>query len=129
MSKPILIIEDNKKHRFFLERMLKSAGYQVETAKNNEEVSKKMCNPQRFGLVTVDILVPRFNVTDFITSHFHGYGEGTPDPKLLVLSAYAESEEYADKFPKNIKKIRKPFDFDDLLKEIKKILPEDEIKK
>ncbi|MCX6581430.1 MAG: response regulator [Candidatus Aminicenantes bacterium] len=118
MSKTILIIEDNEKHRFLLEDMLDDAGYTVETMTDGNEVNKKMSGEPRFDLIMVDIAVPGFDAIDFILRYRNKY-------QILVVSAYADGENVREVLPDIKRRIKKPFDTDELLKTVNEILSEE----
>ncbi len=112
MSKTILIIEDNEKHRFILEDMLEDEGYKVETAADGNEVKEKMGEVDSFDLILVDIAVPGFDAVDFIKKHKN------PD-QILVVSAYINKVRGVLP-PERL--IKKPFDTNELLERVKATL-------
>lgn len=112
MSKTILVIEDNKKHRDFLEDILSEEGYEVETAKDESEVQGKMSSNKPFDLITVDISIPEFEAIEFINKY-------KKEQRIIVVSKYAyDAKELLDEEWR----IQKPFDYKVLVKRIKEKL-------
>ncbi len=54
----ILVVEDNKEMRDFLEKSLQSKGYKVETRSNGDEAWKLLERGERFDLVITDVVMP-----------------------------------------------------------------------
>lgn len=118
MSNIILLIEDNEKTRFILEDMLSDEGYKVVTAKNGDEVKKKMAEKEKsgklFDLLLVDLAVPKFNPIKFIRDNIKTH-------RILVVSAYMDAFDLSD-IQNNRWKIKKPFDNNDLIARVKERL-------
>ena len=115
MSNIVLIIEDNLKHRFILEDLLDEAGYELEFATNDDEVREKMASGVAFDLILVDIAVPGFKAIEFIRDHKNKY-------QIMVVSNYADDENVREVLPDTKRRIKKPFDTNDLLKRVEEIL-------
>jgi len=58
MAKKILIIDDEKDMRVYLEALFRKAGYDTETASNGEE-GLWLAEAQTPDLITLDILMPK----------------------------------------------------------------------
>jgi len=58
MTKKILIIDDEKDMRVYLEALFRKAGYDTETAENGEE-GQWLAEAHRPDLITLDILMPK----------------------------------------------------------------------
>jgi len=58
MTKKILIIDDEKDMRVYLEALFRKAGYDTETAENGEE-GQWLAEANQPDLITLDILMPK----------------------------------------------------------------------
>ena len=58
MAKKILIIDDEKDMRVYLEALFRKAGYDTETAENGEE-GQWLAEAHQPDLITLDILMPK----------------------------------------------------------------------
>ncbi len=58
MAKKILIIDDEKDMRVYLEAVFRKAGYDTETAENGEE-GQWLAEAHQPDLITLDILMPK----------------------------------------------------------------------
>jgi CheY-like chemotaxis protein len=58
MAKKILIIDDEKDMRVYLEALFRKAGYETETAENGEE-GLWLAEAHKPDLITLDILMPK----------------------------------------------------------------------
>lgn len=118
MSKTILVIEDNKKHRILFEDLLRGRGYDVAIAMDGNEVEQKMKESEKsgkqFNLLLVDIAMPRFDALSFIQAHKDNY-------QVLVVSAYADLKELDGILPDD-RRIKKPFDINVLIRRVNEIL-------
>jgi DNA-binding response OmpR family regulator len=114
MGRNILVIEDNEKHRFFFEDILHDSGYNVYTASDGNESRKKMGSGTTFDLILVDIAVPEFDAIEFIKEFKDKY-------QILVVSAYTEEVKGKELLPDE-RLIKKPFDTNELLKQVREIL-------
>lgn len=113
MSYNILIIEDNPKHLFLIEDILDELDCQIDSATNNDEVVEKSKN--LYDLVIVDIAVPGFNAEKFLV-------EFECKSKILVISAFADDENIDKSGYVTNQFIKKPFDPDNVLQQVKNIL-------
>lgn len=114
-AKTILVIEDNLKHSSFLKDVLEEDGFFVRIASKGKQVPKKTEELKKYGLIILDIAVPKFDAIDFLTEYY--------SLPILVLSAYANEpniKQICERY--RIPKIKKPFDYKALLKEIHKII-------
>ncbi len=118
----ILVADDQKINRAIIVNILQDEGYSLETAKNGREVVDKW-ESGGFDLILMDIhmpLVDGIEATWIIRSHEENKDEYTP---IIACSAdYAKErpEEFSclgfDGF------VRKPLDFETLLREIRRCL-------
>jgi len=109
----ILIVEDEDAIRESLQMLLELEGYHVFTASNGEEglrVLRTMTHP---CLVLLDLLMPVMNGMEFMVAKSHE--DMIASIPVCVVSAVAEKPDMA----KANAFVKKPFDFDGLLKLIR----------
>jgi DNA-binding response OmpR family regulator len=116
--KKILIVDDEIDLQQLVKLAMKSKGFQVETANNGLEALEKL---QTFtpDLVILDMNMPKMGGVEF----YQQICAGTSHPKypILVLTARANMEKFFKEF--NIDGfMAKPFEVDDLLKEVDLII-------
>ncbi|MCK4491421.1 MAG: response regulator [Candidatus Altiarchaeales archaeon] len=123
MAKTILYVEDDEDTRNLVKMVLQSKGYDVITAYNGKEGLKKL-KENDVDLVILDIMLPD-------TSGWDIFGRIRKNPdnrdvKIAFLSVIPISEERLGVLKKaGIKDyITKPFDNDDLVSRIDRILKE-----
>jgi DNA-binding response OmpR family regulator len=120
MKKRILIVDDEDDILNLVRLILEDAGFECETARNGKE-GLSMIHQQNFDLVLLDIMMPV--LTGWEVLHFLRGNEQTRNLPVAMLTARAFSAEtpgieitaYSDY-------IMKPFEPDDLVERVKKIL-------
>lgn len=118
MKKTILVIEDNSKHRFLFEDILTDEGYEVVTAKDGDEVQKKMNESKQrgilFDLLLVDFAVPKFDPIEFIKINKGGN-------RILGITAFFEKFDLKEILAILEEQwiIKKPFDTNILIRKVK----------
>lgn len=118
----ILVVEDSETYRTMISDLLKSNGFQVETASNGAEALEKVqIGGNLPNLIVLDIVMPEMNGYDFCRRVKN-------DPKtkdLPVVMCSSKSEEFdhywglkqgADAY------LNKPFEPNELLSTIKQLL-------
>jgi len=118
MAELIHVVEDDEDIRFIVEYVLAEAGYQVITSGTVKDFYEKIV-VQHPELILLDVKLPDGNginicrdlKTDKKTSHI----------SIIIMSAHATEravleEAHADSF------ISKPFDLDEMLNSVKKVL-------
>jgi len=115
-SNAVLIVEDQSLQRLLLTRMLRGAGYAIETAANCEDALEK-CRRWRFDAITLDLLLPDgsgWELLKKIRSMQHH--RNTP---IIVISALEEND--LEKIPLPVQGfLTKPVDGHDLLEALKR---------
>lgn len=115
----ILVVDDIVDNSFLLKIVLETEGYQVETANSGFAALEKIV-AQPPDLVLLDVMMPEMNgyeVVQQIRQHPH-----IPPIPVILVTAYDRTtlankpEIVADGF------IHKPFNFDELLQQIKTVL-------
>jgi DNA-binding response OmpR family regulator len=120
MKKRILIVDDEDDILNLVRLILEDAGFECETARNGKE-GLSMIHQQNFDLVLLDIMMPV--LTGWEVLHFLRDNEQTRNLPVAMLTARAFSAEtpgieitaYSDY-------IMKPFEPDDLVERVRKIL-------
>jgi len=115
----ILVVEDESVTREILADILTDEGYTVSTAENGYEAIKKVENGERFDLCILDIKLPEINGVETLKAI------KKIDPKIVAIMMTAYSVE--DLIKEALKLgaytcIHKPFDTNEVLEVIKKIL-------
>jgi|GEM_PF-718723 len=115
-QKRILIVDDEQDIRSTVSSVLKQAGYAVDTAQNGDEGLAKV-NKSKYDLVLLDIMMPGTPVRDIV--------KRIKETKVAFLSVVRTSDEEKRALleQKNVKAfIQKPFDIDDLIEKVKRII-------
>ncbi len=121
--KKILIIDDEELFLKPLTKFLTLMKYQVNIATDGS-YGIDLQNSIKFDLIITDLKMKNLNGIEVINFLSKKY----PETKIIVVSAYVNSEEYADmiKEIKNNKYVKalfqKPVIFDELLAKIKEII-------
>ncbi len=118
MNKHIQIVEDDGDIRFIVEYILEDASYIVETFENATTFLNR-ANIDNVDLIILDVMLPDGNGIDLCRNL--KTDEKTVNIPVIIMSAHAGSqsvleEACADDF------INKPFDLDNFLMRVKKIL-------
>ena len=120
-KKHILIIDDEEDFVRILQLRLEATGYEVATAGNGMaglEITRK----KRIDLILLDIMMPVMDGYTFIKT-IKEEGQVLPVPPIVVMTAYGHGfgEEHGS-ILKGIPVINKPFEFDDLLSQIREVV-------
>lgn len=83
----ILIADDDRTIRLFLQEIMKTAGYKVTVASDGKMALRKI-RQKRFDLVLMDIWMPNMNGIEVLSSL---RGEPTP-PKVVIMTSDGTSE-------------------------------------
>jgi len=123
MPKKILYVEDDEDTRNLVRMILRSKGYKVVTAYNGREGLKKL-EEDGIDLVILDIMLPDMSGWDIFQKIKKD--PGNRDVKVAFLSVIPVSEERLDTLKKSGIEdyITKPFDNDDLVRRVGRILGE-----
>ena len=115
-GKKILVVDDEPDNITTVKAVMEKGGYEVVTAKSADEALKvwKKENPD---LILMDIMMPGTPVKDVIPK--------LKDTKIVYLSVVRTSEAEKEDLMKSkniVGFIQKPFDINDLLTQVKKII-------
>ncbi len=87
MNPKILVVDDEKNIRLYLEHLLKRDGYQVKTAENGEVALSSIAN-EEFDIVLLDLMMPGIGGLQ-VLSQLH---QQQPDTVVILLTAHASLE-------------------------------------
>lgn len=118
-KKKILIIDDDQTIRYLLEKIFTEKGFEVLVSKDGVEGAERL-RTEALSLVITDLKTPSLSGRDLISS----IRQIRPDLPIIIMTAYPNL--YPEK--KEEKEIhayfRKPFDIDEMLSSVKKVLGE-----
>ena len=116
MPKTIMVVDDEKDIRETVKTILEKNGYKVVTAVNGDDCLKKLPK-QKVDLILMDIMMPGTPVRDVVPQ--------IKSTKIVYLSVVRVSEAEKEDLMKSkniVDYIQKPFDVDELLQKIKKLV-------
>jgi CheY-like chemotaxis protein len=118
MIKKILIIDDEKDMRVYLEAVFRKAGYEAETASNGDE-GLWMAEAHRPDLITLDILMPKKSGV----KAYRGLrtSEKTRHIPIVVLTGLTRLDDFfgdLGDLPKPDALVEKPIQRDEFLKTV-----------
>ncbi len=122
MTKKILIIDDEKDMRVYLEAVFRKAGYDTETAENGEE-GQWLAEAHQPDLITLDILMPK-------KSGIKAYrglrmSEKTNSIPIVVLTGLTRLDDFfgdLGDLPRPDALVEKPIDRDAFLEQVKGLI-------
>ena len=121
MRKKILVVDDEDSIRELLTALLEENGYTVDTAKNGEEALLKL-RDQNPDLVLLDMMMPGMSGRELCEKIRSDPKTKNMKVAFLTIAKFSEiGKEALDKMHV-LDYITKPFDNEDLLGRIKKIL-------
>ena len=117
MPKKIMIVDDEPDIRTTVKAVLEKNGYKVVSAVNADDCLKKVNAGEKPDLILMDIMMPGTPVREIIPK--------LGKVKIAYLSVVRTSEAEKEDLMKNkniIDFIQKPFDINELLKRVKKLV-------
>jgi DNA-binding response OmpR family regulator len=106
ISKPILIVDDEKNIRLTLSQALETLGAGIDTASNGEEALKKL-KEKEFGLILLDIRMPGMDGMEVLRR----VREIRPDIRVIMITAYGTVESAVEAMKMGaVDFLQKPFD-------------------
>ena len=116
MAKTIMIVDDEPDNITTVKAVLEKNGYKVVTAINGDDCLKKLPK-QKVDLILLDIMMPGTPVRDVVQKI-----KGTKIAYLSVVRVSEAEKEDMLKSKNIVDFIQKPFDIDDLLLRVRKIV-------
>lgn len=117
-TESILVVDDDKLVRDFLNDMLTRSGYHVETAENGQEALRKYLQSTKVDLVILDMIMPKMGGEETL-ENLHAIN---PELKVLIATGYSQ---YADNQVTRLSAagiMQKPFRVNALLTRVREIL-------
>jgi len=114
----VMVVDDEQDLRDMINLMLQKEGYETETAQDGQEFLEKIDVFQP-DLVTLDVMMPGLTTKEILEK----IKEKKTNPKIILLTVVRFSEEEKKKIMDMgnvVGYITKPFEFDDLIKSVKK---------
>ncbi|MBW2645698.1 MAG: sigma-54-dependent Fis family transcriptional regulator, partial [Deltaproteobacteria bacterium] len=121
----ILVIDDDRGMREFLEIMLTQEGYRVKCAGEGKE-ALNLCKKHEFDLVITDLKMPKVDGIDFLK----GIKDISPETMVILITAYASGETAVTAMQEGAYDyIEKNFDIEDFKATVRDALDKKGIKK
>ena len=122
MAKKVLIIDDEKDMRVYLEALFRKAGFETATAENGEE-GLWLAEANRPDLITLDILMPKKSGV----KAYRGLrsSEATKGIPIIVLTGLTRLDDFfgdLGELPKPDALVEKPIDRDAFVKEVERLV-------
>jgi len=114
----VLVVDDDRGMREFLEIMLTQEGHQVRCASDGKK-ALDLCNKHKFDLAITDLKMPKVDGIDFLK----GAKEISPETMVILITAYASGDTAVSAMKEGAYDyIEKNFDIEDLKKIIQEAL-------
>ncbi|MDY6970873.1 MAG: response regulator, partial [Thermodesulfobacteriota bacterium] len=108
----ILVVDDDRGMREFLEIMLTREGYRVTCANEGKE-ALGLCKKHKFDLAITDLKMPKVDGIAFLK----GIKEASPETMVILITAYASGETAVSAMQEGAYDyLEKNFDVEDLKK-------------
>jgi two-component system response regulator PilR (NtrC family) len=121
----ILVVDDDRGMREFLEIMLTQEGYRVKCASGGKE-ALNLCKKHDFDLVITDLKMPKVDGIDFLK----GVKNISPETMVILITAYASGESAVTAMQEGAYDyLEKNFDIEDLKGIVRDALDQKGIKK
>ena len=112
----ILIVEDEPDIRSVMQESLESVGLSILTAANGQEALEKLENNPGVSLILLDLMMPVMNGWQFLSA----IDKNPLFKNIPIVVVTVFSDQAKDLNVKGV--IKKPFDLNDLLKQVNDIL-------
>jgi CheY-like chemotaxis protein len=122
MAKKVLIIDDEKDMRVYLEALFRKEGYETETASNGEE-GLWLAEANRPDLITLDVLMPKKSgIKAYKGLRSSKTTEGIP---IIVLTGLTRLDDFfgdLGDLPKPDALVEKPIERDAFVQEVERLV-------
>jgi len=112
MSKPVLIVEDDRDIREPMRELLQEEGFSVEVASTGTEALQMIQKSLAPGIILCDLMMPHMNGIEFV-ENLRAQDQAAAK-RVVILSAANHAKTAAEKL--GVGFLRKPIDLEDLLK-------------
>jgi len=120
----ILVVDDDRSMREFLEILLDREGYEVVSAANGK-AAMGLCKRQKFDLVITDLKMPKVSGIDLLKN----IKETSPETMVILITAYASGETAIAAMQEGAHDyLEKNFDVEDLKSAVKDALSKKGVK-
>jgi DNA-binding NtrC family response regulator len=118
ISKPILIVDDEKNIRLTLSQALETLGTQIDAAANGEEALAKL-REKEFGLILLDIRMPGMDGIEVLRR----VREIRPDIRVIMITAYGTVESAVEAMKLGaVDFLQKPFDPEEIRELVSRVM-------
>jgi DNA-binding response OmpR family regulator len=123
ISKPILIVDDEKNIRLTLSQALETLGAEIDTAANGEEALAKL-KGREFGLILLDIRMPGMDGMEVLRL----VREIRPDIRIIMITAYGTIESAIEALKLGaVDFLQKPFDPEEIRELVSRVMDRDRL--
>jgi two-component system, OmpR family, alkaline phosphatase synthesis response regulator PhoP len=123
ISKPILIVDDEKNIRLTLSQALETLGAEIDTAANGEEALAKL-KGREFGLILLDIRMPGMDGMEVLRL----VREIRPDIRIIMITAYGTIESAVEALKLGaVDFLQKPFDPEEIRELVSRVMDRDKL--
>jgi two-component system response regulator ResD len=121
MANKILVVDDEEDIRMVVKEVLESAGFKADTASGGQEALKKI-KKEKFDLVLIDFFMPGMSGRELLQAIRQDSKLEKTKCALLTVANFPERGLDKLKKLKIQDYIKKPFDNDDLISRVKKMI-------
>lgn len=121
MAKKILVVDDEEDARALIKTVLEDGGYEVTEAKGGKE-GLAMLKEKKFNLILIDFFMPVMTGRDLAEAIRKNKKTKTAKFAFLTVATFGKKGHEELKILGSLDYIQKPFDNEDFLKRIKKIV-------
>jgi len=123
ITKPILIVDDEKNIRLTLSQSLETLGGEIDTAANGEEALSKL-KEREFGLILLDIRMPGMDGMEVLRQ----VREIRPDIRVIMITAYGTVESAVEAIKLGaVDFLQKPFDPEEIRELVSRVMDRDKL--
>ncbi len=123
MTKPILIVDDEKNIRLTLSQALETLGVPIDSAANGSEALAKL-NEKEFGLILLDIRMPGMDGMEVLRR----VREIRPDIQIIMITAYGTIETAVEAMKLGaVDFLQKPFDPEEIRELVSRVMERDRL--
>ncbi len=123
ISKPILIVDDEKNIRLTLSQTLETLGAPIDVATNGEEGLSKL-KEKEFGLILLDIRMPGMDGMEVLRR----VREIRPDIRVIMITAYGTIESAVEAMKLGaVDFLQKPFDPEEIRELVSRVMDRDKL--